>query len=327
MGNKKILITGGAGFIGSHLAEKLLNDKKEVFVVDNLSTGRLENIEHLKDNEGFHFVEGSVLDEDLMKQLIGKVDQVYHLAASVGVKKILEEPLDCLLTNINGTEIVLKEAEKRKIKVLITSSSEVYGKGDKVPFKEEDDRVYGSVYNNRWIYAFSKGIDEFLGLAYFKEKNLPVVVVRFFNVIGPRQVGRYGMVVPTFIKQALKNEPVTVYGDGEQTRSFADVEDIVNAVVRLMATKQAEGQVINAGADEEISINNLAKKVIEITNSSSKIIYIPYNQAYPDEGFEDLRRRVPDISKIKTMIGYEPKFNLEETIKKIIQYHKTNNKL
>jgi len=242
MNNKKILITGGAGFIGSHLAEKLLNDNKEVFIVDNLSTGRLENIEHLKNNKNFHFIKGSVLDEALMKELIGKVEQVYHLAAAVGVKKILKEPLDCILTNITGTEIVLKAAEKRKIKVFIASSSEVYGKGDKIPFKEEDDRIYGSVYNNRWIYAFSKGVDEFLGLAYFKEKNLPVVVVRFFNVIGPRQVGRYGMVVPSFVKQALNNEPVTVYGDGEQTRSFADVEDIVNALVKLMTVKEAEGR-------------------------------------------------------------------------------------
>ncbi len=314
-----VLISGGAGFIGSHLAEKLLQDNKEVFVVDNLSTGRMENIEHLKSNENFHFIEGSVLDEDLMEELIGKVEQVYHLAAAVGVKKILKEPLDCLLTNVNGTEIVLKQAEKRGAKVLIASSSEVYGKGDKVPFKEEDDRIYGSVYNNRWIYAFSKGVDEFLGLAYFKEKNLPVIITRFFNVIGPRQVGRYGMVVPTLIKQALNNEPITVYGDGEQTRSFAYVEDIVEALIKLMATKQAEGHVINIGADQEISINDLARKIIELTNSSSKITHIPYNQAYPD-GFEDLRRRVPDISNIKRMIGYEPKFSLEETIKKIIKY-------
>ena len=319
MDNKKILISGGAGFIGSHLAEKLLKNNKEVFVVDNLSTGRLENIEHLKSNKNFHFIKGSVLDEDLMKELIGKVDQIYHLAAAVGVKKILEEPLDCLLTNVKGTEIVLKEAEKRNVKVLIASSSEVYGKGDKVPFKEQDDRIYGSVYNNRWIYAFSKGVDEFLGLAYYKEKNVPVIVVRFFNVIGPRQVGRYGMVVPTFVKQGLKGEPITVYGDGEQTRSFADVEDIIKAIIKLMDTKQAEGQVINLGADREISINNLAKKVKELTNSSSKITHIPYTQAYPD-GFEDLRRRVPDISNVRRMIGYEPKFSLEETIKKIIKY-------
>jgi len=317
--NKKILISGGAGFIGSHLAEKLLKDNKEVFVVDNLSTGRLENIEHLKNNKNFHFIEGSVLDEDLMKELIEKVDQVYHLAAAVGVKKILKEPLDCLLTNVNGTEIILKEAAKRNTKVLLASSSEVYGKGDKVPFKEEDDRIYGSVYNNRWIYAFSKGIDEFLGLAYWKEKNLSVIVVRFFNVIGPRQIGRYGMVVPTFVKQALKNEPITVYGDGEQTRSFADIEDIINALIKLMTVKQAEGQVLNLGADREISINNLAEKIKELTNSSSEIVHIPYNQAYL-EGFEDLARRVPDISKIKTMIGYEPKFSLEETINKIIKY-------
>ncbi len=316
--NNKVLITGGAGFIGSYLAEKLLKDNKEVFVVDNLSTGRLENIEHFKTNNNFHFIEGSVLDESLMAELIGKADQVYHLAASVGVKKILEQPLDCLLTNIKGTENVLKEAEKRKIKVFIASSSEVYGKGDKVPFTERDDRVYGSIYNNRWIYAFSKGVDEFLGLAYWKEKNLPVVIARFFNIIGPRQVGRYGMVVPTFVKQAINNQPITVYGDGNQTRSFADVEDIINALVKLMTVKEAEGKVINLGADKEISINNLAKKVKELANSSSEITHIPYNQAYP-EGFEDLRRRVPDVSEIKRLIGYSPKISLNETIRKIIR--------
>ncbi len=317
--NKKILITGGAGFIGSHLTEKLIEQGNEIFIIDNLSTGRLENIKHLQDNKKLHFVKGSVLDEKLMAELIAQVDEIYHLAAAVGVKHILEKPLDCLLVNLNGTEIVLRQAEKRKVKVLIASSSEVYGKGDKVPFKEQDDRVYGSVYNNRWIYAFSKGVDEFLGLAYYKEKNVPVIVVRFFNVIGPRQVGRYGMVVPNFVKQALKSEPITVYGNGNQTRSFADVDDIIRAIIKLMDTKQAEGQVINLGADKEISINNLAKKVKELTKSSSKITHIPYNQAYPD-GFEDLRRRVPDISNVRRMIGYEPKFSLEETIKKIIKY-------
>jgi UDP-glucose 4-epimerase len=321
--NNRILITGGAGFIGSHLAEKLLEQGKEVFIVDDFSTGRMQNIEHLKDSKNFHFTKGSVLDESLMKKMMENTGQVYHLAASVGVKKILKEPLDCLLTNVQGTEIVLRQAAGKKAKVLIASSSEVYGKGDTVPFKEHDDRIYGSVYNNRWIYAFSKGVDEFLALAYFKEKNLPVVVVRFFNVIGPRQIGRYGMVVPTFVKQALKNEPITVYGDGHQTRSFADVRDIVNALIALMDEKNAEGEVINVGTDREISIDDLAEKVKELTNSSSKITHIPYNQAYPD-GFEDLRRRAPDLSKIKGLIGYEPKFNLEETVKTIVGYYKNS---
>jgi len=323
MDNKKILSTGGAGFIGSHLAEKLIALGNEVFVVDDLSTGRLENLKALEGNEKFHFIKGSVLEEYLMREIVSKVDYIYHLAASVGVKKILEEPLDCLLTNIKGTEIVLQEAEKNKAKVLIASTSEVYGKGDKIPFREEDNRIYGSIYNNRWIYAFSKGVDEFLGLAYHKEKNVPVVVMRFFNVIGPRQVGRYGMVVPRFVKQALKGEPVTVYGTGEQTRSFVYVGDVVDALVKLMDAKDSEGRVINIGADHEISINDLAKKVIDLAGSASSVAHISYEEAYP-KGFEDLERRVPDISQIRNLIGYEPKTSLDETIKKIIEYYRND---
>lgn len=316
---RKILITGGAGFIGSHLAEKLLQKGEEVFVIDDLSTGSLENISHLRKNKNLHFVKGSVLDEKLMTEIIEKVDQIYHLAAAVGVKLILGRPLHSLLTNIKGTEIVLREAAKRKIRVLITSSSEVCGKGDKLPFREEDDRVYGSVYNDRWVYAFSKGVDEFLGLAYWREKKLPVVIVRLFNVIGPRQTGFYGMVVPTFVKQALKGEPITVFGDGEQSRCFADIEDIIGALINLMATERGEGQVLNLGSDREISINRLAEMVKDRTGSSSKIVHVPYEKAYPD-GYEDFRHRVPDITKIKNLIGYQTKFTLEESLKKIIDY-------
>ncbi len=318
----KILITGGAGFVGSHLAEKLLQKGEEVFVVDNLSTGSLKNIEHLKENQNFHFIQGSVLDEDLMEEVIQPVDEIYHLAAAVGVRQILGKPLKSLLTNIKGTEIVLKEAEKGRVKTLVVSSSEVCGKGDKLPFREEDDRTYGSVYNDRWVYAFSKAVDEFLGLAYWREKNLPVVIIRLFNVIGPRQTGFYGMVVPTFVKQALKGENITVFGDGQQCRCFADVDDITDALIKLMAEKKGEGKLFNLGSNREISINHLAELVKKQTSSSSEIIHIPYEKAYP-EGYEDFRRRVPDITKIKNLIGYGVKVSLEESIRKIIEYQKT----
>jgi len=320
--NKKVLVTGGAGFIGSHLSEKLLQKGEEVFVIDNLSTGRLENIKHLQENKRLHFTKGSVLNEDLMRDLMNKVDEVYHLAAAVGVRMILGKPLSSLLINIRGTEIVLREAAPKKKKVLLVSSSEVCGKDEKVPFKEEDDRTYGSVYNDRWVYAFSKAVDEFLGLAYWREKKVPVVIVRLFNVIGPRQTGRYGMVVPTFVKQSLKREPITVFGDGEQTRCFADVRDVTEALIKLMATKEAEGHVINLGSNSEISINKLAQKVKELTNSSSQITYVSYEEAYPD-GYEDFRRRVPDISKVNQLIGYTPKVSLEESIRKIIKHLNT----
>lgn len=323
MNSKKILVTGGAGFIGSHLAEKLIGQNNEVFVIDNFETGAAKNLEHLKDSSNLHLIQGSVLDEELMAQTVAKADEIYHLAATVGVKKVIQKPLTCLLTNIKGTEIVLREAEKSKKKVLIASSSEVYGKSRQIPFREDGDRTYGSVDNHRWSYAFSKGVDEFMALSYFREKNLPVVIVRFFNVIGPRQIGKYGMVVPTFVKQALKNEPITVYGDGSQTRSFCDVLDIVEALMVLMRTKEAEGQVLNVGADKEISMNDLARKVKELASSSSEIIHVPYEQAY-SKGFEELQRRVPDISKLRNMIGYEPKISLEQTIERIIRYHKEN---
>ncbi len=324
----KIFITGGAGFIGSHLAEKLLEQDNEIFVLDDLSTGSLDNIKHLQDNPNFHFTEGSVLDEELVAKMVEGMDQIYHLAAAVGVKMILGKPLHSLLTNIKGTEIILQYAHKHNIKTLVASTSEVCGKGDNMPFKEDADRTYGSVYNDRWVYAFSKAVDEFLALAYWREKKLPVVVVRLFNVIGPRQTGTYGMVVPFFVEQALKNEDITVYGDGseshgEQSRCFTDISDVIGALVKLMENKEAEGQVVNIGSDNEISMNDLASQIKEWANSNSNITQVLYEDAYP-EGFEDFKRRVPDLTKVKELIGYEPKVDLKQSIEKIIEYNKNN---
>jgi len=317
--SKKILITGGAGFIGSHLAEKLLEQGEEVFVVDDLSTGSRDNIKHLEDNPKFRFVEGSVLDKKLMSEVVAKVEQIYHLAASVGVKKIMEKPLESFLNNLKGTENVLDLACERKTPVLFASSSEVYGKNDGLPFKEDSDRVYGSAYNDRWGYALSKGSDEFLALAYFREKKLPVVIVRLFNVIGPRQTGFYGMVVPTFVKQALDGKPITIFGDGEQSRCFADIEDVIRALVDLMSHTEAQGQIFNLGSEEEISIKELAHKIKTLTQSESETTFIPYAEAY-GTGFEDMAHRKPDISKIKECIGYQPKNSLEASLKKIIEH-------
>jgi len=318
--NKKILITGGAGFIGSHLTEKLLQRGEEVFVIDNLSTGSSENIKQLENNPKFHFIKGSVLDRDLVVQTVAKVDEIYHLAAAVGVKTIIEKPLESFLVNIDGTKNVLEAADIRKTPVLITSSSEVYGKNDKLPFREEDDRVYGSAYHDRWGYGLSKGSDEFLGLAYFREKGLPVVIVRLFNVIGPRQSGSYGMVVPRFIKQALTNEPLEVYGDGDQTRCFGYVGSVVNALIELMGNKEKSyGQIFNVGSDEKISIKELAQKIIQLVpKSSSKIKLITYAQVY-GANFEDMRDRQPDLSKIKKTINYQP-ICLAESLQKTIDY-------
>ena len=323
-GVSKILITGGAGFIGSHLTEKLLQKGEEVFVLDNLSTGSEENIKHLENNPKFHFIRGSVLDKDLVAQTVAKVDQIFHLAAAVGVKTVIDKPLESFLINIDGTKNILEAATIRKTPVLITSSSEIYGKNDKLPFKEEDDRIYGSAYHDRWGYGLSKGSDEFLGLAFFREKSLPVVIVRLFNVIGPRQKGAYGMVVPRFIKQALNNEPVEVYGDGEQTRCFGYVGSVVNALIELMGNKEKSyGQIFNVGSDEKISIKDLAQKIIElIPQSNSKIKLIPYAQVY-GENFEDMRDRQPDLSKIKKAINYQP-LSLQESLQKTIDYFKSH---
>ena len=320
--NKKtILITGGAGFIGSHLAEKLLQGGQEVWVIDNLSTGSLKNLRHLKRNQKFHFVRGSVLEKRPMGKLIRKADQIYHLAASVGVKTIMERPLESFLNNIKGTETVLDLALKRRVPVLLTSSSEVYGKNDGLPFKEESDRVYGSAYSDRWGYALSKAGDEFLALAYFRQKKLPVVVVRLFNVIGPRQSEAYGMVVPRFVKQALSGKPITIYGNGYQSRCFADIEDVTEGLIKLINHPKAIGQIFNLGSEEEITIKALARKIKTLARSQSPLTYVPYSRAY-GSGFEDMTHRQPDLSRIKKVIKYKPQYTLEQSLLKIIRYYR-----
>ncbi len=316
----KALITGGAGFVGSHLAEALIERGDEVFVLDNLSTGSIENIERLKKSERFHYTIDSVLNEPVCAELIDRVDVVYHLAAAVGVKLIVESPVNTIETNVHGTEMVLKLANKKKKKVIIASTSEVYGKSTEVPFHEDSDLVMGPTSKGRWSYACSKAIDEFLALAYFKEKRLPVVIVRLFNTVGPRQTGRYGMVVPNFVKQALLGQKITVFGDGTQSRCFTYVSDVVGALVKLAQNDDAVGEVYNIGNDgEEISILDLAKRVKERTRSKSEIVLIPYDEAY-EAGFEDMPRRVPDTSKLKKLIGYEPKVHLDEILDNVSAY-------
>ncbi|MCJ7496956.1 MAG: GDP-mannose 4,6-dehydratase [candidate division Zixibacteria bacterium] len=317
----RILITGGAGFIGSHLAEELLYQGEEVYVIDNLSTGRLENIKHLAANPHFHITIETILEEKTVEELIKKCELIFHLAAAVGVRLIIEKPVDTIEINILGTEIVLKVANKFKRKVILASTSEVYGKNSKVPFREEDDSVYGPTTKSRWSYACSKAIDEFLALAYFHEKKLPVVIARLFNTIGPRQTGRYGMVVPSFIQQALLSHPITVYGDGKQSRSFTHVTDVVSALIGLSGHPKAVGEVFNVGNGREITIERLAILIKKMTNSKSKIVYIPYDKAF-EKGFEDMIRRVPDITKINHLIGYKPRVNLEESLEKIIDYYR-----
>jgi UDP-glucose 4-epimerase len=317
----KILITGGAGFIGSHLAEELLRQGEEVYVIDNLSTGRLENIKHLAANPRFHITIETILEEKAVEELTRKCELIFHLAAAVGVRLIIEKPVDTIETNILGTEIVLKSANKFKRKVILASTSEVYGKNSKVPFREEDDSVYGPTIKSRWSYACSKAIDEFLALAYFHEKKLPVVIARLFNTIGPRQTGRYGMVVPSFIQQALLSHPITVYGDGKQSRSFTHVTDVVSALIGLSEHPKAVGEVFNVGNEREITIERLALLIKKMAHSKSKIVYIPYDKAF-EKGFEDMNRRVPDITKINHLIGYKPGVNLEESLEKIVDYYR-----
>jgi UDP-glucose 4-epimerase len=319
----KALITGGAGFIGSHLAERLLEDGHEVMVLDNLSTGSIDNIAHLKGRSGFSYTIESVTNESLLAELIDRSDVVFHLAAAVGVKLIVEQPVHTIETNVHGTEVVLKHANKKKKLVFIASTSEVYGKSTDVPFREAADLVLGPSTKHRWAYACSKLIDEFLALAYWKEKKLPVIVVRLFNTVGPRQTGQYGMVVPTFVRQALAGQPITVFGDGTQQRSFTYVGDVVEALVRLAADKRAIGEVFNIGNVGEITIADLAARVKAMTGSCSPIHYIPYDQAY-EEGFEDMPRRVPDISKIREFVGYEPKVQLDEILQTVIEYMRAN---
>ncbi|MCB5231220.1 MAG: GDP-mannose 4,6-dehydratase [Candidatus Cloacimonas sp.] len=316
----KILITGGAGFIGSHLAERLLEQGNKVSIIDNLSTGKLSNISHLTNNPNFCYEIDSILNRETLDRMVKDCDIIYHLAAAVGVKYIIENPLLAMQTNINGTDNILEFANKYKKKILITSTSEIYGKSENVPFKEEDDRLLGSTHISRWSYSSAKAIDEFLTLAYHREKKLPVVIVRCFNTVGPRQSGQYGMVLPKFVKNALLGHPITIFGDGKQSRCFADVEDVVSGLIGLMSEKKAEGNIYNIGNTEEITIEELAFKIKKMTNSDSKIEYVPYDDAY-EEGFEDMKRRVPDITKIKNTIGYEPKYSLEDILNRVIKYY------
>lgn len=315
----RALITGGAGFIGCHLAEALLDAGHQALVIDDLSTGSIDNIAHLKGREGFEYCIDSITNEPLLAELVDRSDMVFHLAAAVGVKLIVEQPVHTIETNVHGTEVVLKHANKKKKLVLIASTSEVYGKNVNVPFKEDADLVLGPTPKHRWAYACSKAIDEFLALAYWKEKELPVIIVRFFNTVGPRQTGQYGMVVPTFVRQALAGQPITVFGDGTQSRSFTYVGDVVEALISLVAEPRAIGQVFNIGNGTEITMRALAEKVKTLTHSRSEIVTIPYDKAY-EAGFEDMPRRVPDITKIHALIGYEPKVQLDEILAKVIDH-------
>jgi UDP-glucose 4-epimerase len=316
----KALITGGAGFVGSHLAEALLGRGDEVHVIDNLSTGSIENIEHLKGSSRFHYTIDSVLNEPVLAELVDRVEVIFHLAAAVGVRLIVESPVNTIETNVHGTEMVLKLANKKRKKVLLTSTSEVYGKADAVPFREDGDLVMGPTSKGRWSYACSKAIDEFLALAYHKEKRLPVVVARLFNTVGPRQTGRYGMVVPNFVKQALLGHPLAVFGDGTQTRCFTYVTDVVGQLIALAEDPRAVGEVWNVGNDrEEVTIHDLARRVVLRTSSRSAIELVPYDRAY-EEGFEDMLRRVPDLSKLRALTGYEPKVHLDEILDRVVAY-------
>jgi len=313
----KALVTGGAGFIGSHLVEALLARGDKVWIIDDLSTGRFENIAHLEGDPGFNYVLDTILDERVVTELTAKVDVVFHLAAAVGVAYIIDNPLKSLETNIKGTEFVLKAANEGKKMVVIFSTSEIYGKANSQPCREDDDRVLGSTTITRWSYSSSKAIDEFLALAYHREKKVPVIIVRCFNTCGPRQTGQYGMVIPRFVKQALLSHPLTIYGDGKQTRCFCDVSDVVRGVLGLVEEPAANGEVFNLGSDEETTIEGLAGRIKELTASDSPIEYVPYEKAY-EEGFEDMRRRVPDLTKIRGTIGYNPQVPLPELLERVV---------
>ncbi len=315
----RALITGGAGFIGSHLSEKLLSLGYHVTVIDDLSTGRMENVQHLTDHPKFSFAIENILNETVMDRLVYECDIIFHLAAAVGVELIVSRPVEVIQTNILGTEMVLKIAGRYRKKVLITSTSEIYGKSERVPFSEEDDSIMGPTTKNRWSYACSKAVDEFLALAYHQEKKLPVVIARLFNTVGPRQTGRYGMVVPRFVARALLGLPIQVYGDGRQSRCFTCVDDTVEFLTRLSVSPQAEGQIFNVGNNQEINIIDLARKVQELTGSASGIELIPYDQAY-QAGFEDMRRRVPDIRKVTAHTGYSPRYGLDAILASVIEY-------
>src|SRR3989475_1752646 len=316
----QVLITGGAGFIGSHLCDAHLERGDEVFIIDDLSTGSFENIRHLKDHPRFHYTIESVHNQPITAELVDQCDVIFHLAAAVGVKLIVESPVRTIETNVRGTEIILSLANKKKKKVLIASTSEVYGLSAEVPFREDGNLVMGATTKGRWSYACSKAIDEFLALAYWREKKLPTIIVRLFNTVGPRQTGRYGMVIPTFVKQALSGRPITVFGSGNQSRCFCHVEDVVGALVQLMDQEEAVGQVFNVGSSQEITIMELARKVKALTNSDSEIVSVPYDEAY-EEGFEDMPRRVPDTSKVNALVGFRPEKSLDEILTSVINFH------
>ena len=315
----RVLITGGAGFIGSHLSDAYLARGDEVFVLDDLSTGSIDNIQHLRSNPKFHYTIDSVHNTPTVAELVDQCDVVFHLAAAVGVKLIVESPVRTIETNVHGTEVVLSQASKKKKKVLIASTSEVYGLSNNVPFREDGNLVLGPTSKGRWSYACSKAIDEFLALAYWRERRLPTTIVRLFNTVGPRQTGQYGMVVPSFIKQALTDRPITVYGDGTQSRCFTYVGDVVGALIGLMDHPNAVGEVFNIGSVQEVSIKGLAERVKELTGSKSEIVHVPYEMAY-GEGFEDMPRRIPDIGKINALIGYKPSKTLDEILQKVIEF-------
>lgn len=313
----KVLVTGGAGFIGSHLAERLLADGSSVVALDDLSTGSEDNLDGLIGRPGFEFREGSVRDVAVVEELAGSCDVVVHLAAAVGVRLIVERPVHTIETNVRGTEVVLQAAARDATPVLLASTSEVYGKGARIPFAEDDDLILGPTTHSRWSYACSKALDEWLALAYVREKDVPVIIVRLFNTVGPRQTGRYGMVLPTFASQALAGEPITVYGTGEQTRCFIHVRDAVEAMVRLLGSVEARGQVFNVGSSREVSINRLAEMVRREVGSSSPIVHVPYEDAYA-EGFEDMMRRVPDVTKLERTVGFRRSIPLEEIVADVV---------
>lgn len=317
----RILITGGAGFIGSHLAEAYLNRGDEVLVIDDLSTGSINNVRHLRNHPRFELTIDSIHNRSAVAELVDMADAVVHLAAAVGVKLIVESPVRTIETNVHGTEVVLARAAKKRKPVLIASTSEVYGLSTQVPFREDGPLVLGATTKGRWSYACSKALDEFLAMAYWREKRLPTVIVRLFNTVGPRQTGQYGMVVPTFVKQALAGRPITVYGDGRQSRCFSHVLDVVDALVKLLDDPRSIGEVFNIGATTEIAINHLAESIRSLTGSTSEIVHIPYSEAY-EAGFEDMPRRVPDIGKVRDRIGFEPTRDLERILLDVIAYQK-----
>lgn len=318
---KHYLVTGGSGFIGSHLCERLVHQGHHVVAIDDLSTGRIENIQHLRPLPNFQFVRENILNNQVLDRLTSEAEVIIHLAAVVGVKLIVEDPVHTIRTNIMGTEAVLTTANRYGCQVLIASTSEVYGKGTKVPFCEEDDSLIGPTTHSRWSYATSKAVDEFLGLAYHQQFGLPVTIMRFFNTVGPRQTGQYGMVVPRFVRRALLNQPLEVYGDGAQSRCFADVTDVISAIEKLSEHPAAVGQVFNIGSTQEITILDLAKRILQLSSSQSEIKFVPYEEAYAP-GFEDMRRRVPSIDKVHQLTGYQPRCTLDDTLMRVINFER-----